>query len=79
MLSYAVVAPLTLPRHRAPSPNQRNERRKWIHTFENVNAIIFVAALSEYDQVRYLTLIIPNILHQHPSTQASPPTNTHQH
>ena len=32
---------------------QRNERRKWIHTFANVNAIIFVAALSEYDQVLY--------------------------
>merc|ERR1711988_1230494 len=32
---------------------QRNERRKWIHTFDNVNAVIFVAALSEYDQVLY--------------------------
>jgi hypothetical protein len=30
---------------------QRNERRKWIHCFENVTAVIFVAALSEYDQV----------------------------
>lgn len=30
---------------------QRNERRKWIHCFEDVTAIIFVAALSEYDQV----------------------------
>ena len=29
---------------------QRNERRKWIHCFENVTAIIFVAALSEYNQ-----------------------------
>ena len=29
---------------------QRNERKKWIHCFEDVNAIIFVAALSEYDQ-----------------------------
>eukprot|EP01038_Epipyxis_sp_PR26KG_P016071 gene16071-21822_t len=29
---------------------QRNERRKWIHTFEGVTAIIFVAAISEYDQ-----------------------------
>jgi hypothetical protein len=30
---------------------QRSERRKWIHCFENVNAIIFFAALSEYNQV----------------------------
>lgn len=29
---------------------QRNERRKWIHCFEEVQAVIFVAALSEYDQ-----------------------------
>uniref|UniRef100_A0A6A7GE84 G protein, Alpha subunit family member n=1 Tax=Hirondellea gigas TaxID=1518452 RepID=A0A6A7GE84_9CRUS len=32
---------------------QRNERKKWIHCFENVTGIIFVAALSEYDQVLY--------------------------
>ena len=30
---------------------QRNERRKWIHFFDNVTAVIFVAARSEYDQV----------------------------
>ncbi|KAM8872913.1 guanine nucleotide-binding protein subunit alpha-14-like [Synchiropus picturatus] len=30
---------------------QRAERRKWIHCFENVTAIIFLAAISEYDQV----------------------------
>ena len=30
---------------------QRSERRKWIHCFENVTAIIFCAALSGYDQV----------------------------
>lgn len=29
---------------------QRNERKKWIHCFEEVTAVIFVAALSEYDQ-----------------------------
>eukprot|EP00298_Acanthocystis_sp_HF-20_P002083 c12547_g1_i1.p1 GENE.c12547_g1_i1~~c12547_g1_i1.p1 ORF type:complete len:350 (+),score=91.43 c12547_g1_i1:37-1086(+) len=30
---------------------QRNERRKWIHCFDNVTAVIFVAAISEYDQI----------------------------
>jgi len=32
---------------------QRNERKKWIHAFDNVTALIFVAAISEYDQVLY--------------------------
>ena len=29
---------------------QRSERRKWIHCFDNVLAVIFIAAISEYDQ-----------------------------
>ncbi|KAJ7308457.1 hypothetical protein JRQ81_009007 [Phrynocephalus forsythii] len=29
---------------------QKSERRKWIHCFENVIAIIYLASLSEYDQ-----------------------------
>lgn len=29
---------------------QRSDRRKWIECFEKVDAVIFVAALSEYDQ-----------------------------
>lgn len=29
---------------------QRNERRKWIHAFDNVTVVIFVIGLSEYDQ-----------------------------
>ncbi|OBZ87033.1 Guanine nucleotide-binding protein subunit alpha, partial [Choanephora cucurbitarum] len=30
---------------------QRSERKKWIHCFEFVTAIIFLVAISEYDQV----------------------------
>ena len=30
---------------------QRSERKKWIHCFEGVTAIIFCVALSEYDLV----------------------------
>jgi len=30
---------------------QRSERRKWIHCFENVTSIMFLVALSEYDQI----------------------------
>jgi len=32
---------------------QRNERKKWIHSFEQVSAVIFVAAISEYDQTLF--------------------------
>jgi len=32
---------------------QRNERKKWIHCFENVTAVLFVGVLSEYDQTLY--------------------------
>ncbi|RCN25034.1 g-protein alpha subunit [Ancylostoma caninum] len=49
---------------------QRSERRKWIHCFDNVNAVIYVAAISEYDQVlrednktvSFFTLVIRNSL-----------------
>ena len=30
---------------------QRNERKKWIHCFENVTAVIFVGSLSSYNEV----------------------------
>lgn len=30
---------------------QRSERKKWIHCFENVTAVIFMVAISEYDQL----------------------------
>ena len=29
---------------------QRSERKKWLHCFESVTAVLFVVALSEYDQ-----------------------------
>jgi hypothetical protein len=29
---------------------QRNERKKWIHCFEKVTAIVFVVSLNEFDQ-----------------------------
>ena len=32
---------------------QRNERRKWIHCFDNVDSVVFVASLSEFDQKLY--------------------------
>jgi guanine nucleotide-binding protein G(i) subunit alpha len=32
---------------------QRNERKKWIHCFSEVTAVLFVAALSEYDMVLF--------------------------
>lgn len=32
---------------------QRSERRKWIHCFDDVKAIIFVVALSGYNQVLF--------------------------
>lgn len=30
---------------------QRSERKKWMHCFEDVTAVLFVAAMSEFDQV----------------------------
>ncbi|KAJ7140671.1 heterotrimeric G protein alpha subunit B [Mycena epipterygia] len=32
---------------------QRSERKKWIHCFENVTALVFVVSLNEYDQTLY--------------------------
>lgn len=32
---------------------QRNERKKWIHCFDTVTAVLFVAAISEYDQMLF--------------------------
>ena len=30
---------------------QRGERRKWIHLFAGITAVIFIVGISEYDQV----------------------------
>jgi guanine nucleotide-binding protein subunit alpha len=32
---------------------QRSERKKWIHCFDNITAILFVLAISEYDQMLF--------------------------
>ena len=32
---------------------QRSERKKWIHCFENVTTILFLVAISEYDQLLF--------------------------
>lgn len=32
---------------------QRNERKKWLHCFSDVTAVLFLVALSEYDQVLF--------------------------
>lgn len=32
---------------------QRSERKKWIHCFQNITAVLFVIAISEYDQMLF--------------------------
>ncbi|ORY76577.1 putative guanine nucleotide-binding protein alpha-1 subunit [Leucosporidium creatinivorum] len=32
---------------------QRSERKKWVHCFEGVNVLLFLVAISEYDQMLY--------------------------
>jgi len=33
--------------------DKETKEKKWIHCFENVTAVLFVAAISEYDQMLY--------------------------
>lgn len=42
-----------IPNRMVDVGGQRSERRKWIHCFENVTSIIFLVALSEYDQILF--------------------------
>ncbi|KAH9175726.1 G-protein alpha subunit [Lactarius sanguifluus] len=37
--------------HMVDVGGQRSQRNKWIHSFESVTSVVFVTALSEYDQV----------------------------
>jgi len=41
---------------------QRSERIKWINCFESMTSIIFCTALSEYDQVHFLSLLGPVLI-----------------
>lgn len=55
MLGRGVVggtlSPPVLPCRMFDVGGQRSERKKWIHCFEGVTCIIFIAALSAYDMV----------------------------
>ena len=48
---------------------QRSERKKWIHCFEDVTAIIFCVAMSGYDQM----------LHEDETTVSEESTSTQMH
>lgn len=44
---------------------QRSERSKWIHCFEDVRAILFVAALSGYDMTLREDTSVVSVLYPH--------------
>lgn len=41
---------------------QRSERKKWIHCFEDVTAVLYCVGISEYDQVLYEDNVTNRIL-----------------
>jgi len=41
---------------------QKNERRKWINFFANVDAVVYVSSLSEYDQLTYENNTTPRLI-----------------
>lgn len=41
---------------------ERNERKKWIHSFDNVNVIIFVSALNHFSQVLWEDERMPSLI-----------------
>lgn len=45
---------------------QRSERRKWIHCFDDVKAIIFLTAINEYDQVLRVEALAPSVTYFFP-------------
>ena len=45
------ISKLTFKKRMFDVGGQRSERKKWIHCFEGVTAIIFCVALSAYDLV----------------------------
>lgn len=56
---------------------QRSERKKWIHCFEDVTAIIFCVALSGYDQVLHEDETTVSTKYTLSRTGTRPYTNTH--
>jgi len=54
---------------------QRGAKKKWLHAFEGVTAVIYVAAISAYDQVCvcvYVSLSLA-LTHTHTHTQIDSP------
>lgn len=50
---------------------QRSERKKWIHCFENVTALVFLVSLSEYDQMLYEDESVVSIYLRYPLSHVS--------
>jgi len=51
---------------------QRSERKKWIHCFENVTALVFLVSLSEYDQMLYEDESVVSLKHNYPRKRERP-------